>query len=251
MIPILLGGSGLDAWGFAILCAISFVGSFVTASMGIGGGVLVLATMALYLPPTVLIPLHGVVQLGSNIGRAALMARNVFIDIVPMFLLGALLGVLVGGNLVVSLPVILLQAILGVFILYSTWAPRLETRRPTNRTFFFVGAVGSFLTMFIGATGPLVMPFIAAACNDRRQVVATHAMLMSVQHGLKIIVFGALGFSFGPYAPLLIGLLGFGFMGTAVGRLVLNRLPEKIFRSGLKFILTLLALRLLYAAAGG
>ena len=98
---------------------------------------------------------------------------------------------------------------------------------------------------------PLVAPFIAAACDRRQQVVASHAMMMSIQHGLKIIVFGSLGFSFAPYAPLLVGLLAFGFAGTYVGKLVLNRLPEKIFRSGLKVILTLLALRLLYGAATG
>ena len=111
--------------------------------------------------------------------------------------------------------------------------------------------MATFLTMFIGATGALVAPFIAAACAKRRQVVASHAMLMSIQHGLKIIVFGYLGFSFAPYASLLIGLLAFGFAGTFVGKLVLNRLPEKIFRAGLKAVLTLLALRLLYGAATG
>ena len=173
MIQFLLGGSGLDPWGFATLCGISFLGSFVTASMGIGGGGLVLATMALFLPPPVLIPLHGVVQLGSNIGRAALMARDVFLEIVPLFLFGTLLGALVGGQLVVTLPVTLLQTVLGMFILYSAWAPGFKAKRPTKRNFFLVGAVGTFLTMFIGATGPLITPFIAAACDKRQQVVAT------------------------------------------------------------------------------
>ncbi|MCH9053596.1 MAG: sulfite exporter TauE/SafE family protein [Proteobacteria bacterium] len=249
VIPFLLEGTGLDSWGFATLCGVSFFGSFITASMGIGGGGLVLATMALFLPPPVLIPLHGVVQLGSNIGRTALMARDVFIEVVPMFLIGTLLGALLGGQLVVSLPITLLQTVLAFFILYSAWAPHFKAKRPTNRTFFFVGAIGTFLTMFIGATGPLVAPFVAAACDKRQQVVATHAMLMSIQHGLKIIAFGYLGFSFGPYVPLLIGLFVFGFVGTFVGKLVLNRLPEKMFRTGLKVILTMLALRLLYGAA--
>ena len=249
VIPFLLDGTGLDLWGFVTLCGISFFGSFITVSMGIGGGGLVLATMAMFLPPPVLIPLHGVVQLGSNIGRTVLMVRDVFIEIVPMFLIGTLLGALLGGQLVVSLPITLLQTVLAIFILYSAWAPQFKTKRPTNRTFFFVGAVGTFLSMFIGATGPLVVPFIAAACDKRQQVVATHAMLMSIQHGLKIVAFGYLGFAFGPYVPLLIGLLVFGFVGTSVGKLVLNRLPEKIFRTGLKVILTILALRLLYGAA--
>ena len=114
--------------------------------------------------------------------------------------------------------------------------------------FFAVGTVGAFATMFVGATGPLVAPFAAAANKDRQGVVATHAILMTIQHSLKVVAFGFLGFAFGPYIPLLIGLIACGFAGTWTGRHILNRLPEKAFRIGLKTILTLLALRLLYGA---
>jgi uncharacterized membrane protein YfcA len=186
--------------------------------------------MALFLPPAVLIPLHGTVQLGSNFGRAALMRAHVLTEIVPAFLIGTILG--------------------AAFILYSTWAPKFQASNPRKKTFFGLGVVGAFLTMFVGATGPLVAPFAAAASDRRQQVVATHAALMTIQHGLKIIAFGVVGFAFGPYLPLLIGLLACGFAGTYTGQHLLHRLPERAFRIGLKTILTLIALRLLYGAAG-
>jgi len=246
----LFAGTGLTLWQIGLLCAVSFLGSFITAAMGIGGGGLVLATMALFLPPPVLIPVHGVVQLGSNIGRTALMFRQVFRDIVPAFIAGTIVGALIGGKLVVSLPLPILQAVLAVFILYIAWIPKPASRDPGKKIFFGVGAIGAFATMFVGATGPLVAGFVAAACKNRQQVVATHAMLMSIQHGLKIVVFGFLGFAFGPYLALLAGLLLFGFAGTYCGKLVLMRLPERSFRIGLKIILSAIALRLLYSATG-
>lgn len=244
-----VAGTGLGPWDFILLCGISFLGSFITAALGLGGGMLMITTMALFLPPAALIPLHGVVQLGSNLGRTALLVRHVLYPIVPAFLAGTVLGAALGGQLVVSLPTPLLQAILAGFVLYATWAPKFQASAPGKRAFFAVGAVGTFATMFVGATGSLIAPF-AAACERRQQVVATHAMLMTIQHGFKILAFGMLGFAFGPYVPLLAGLLAFGFAGTGVGRLVLDRLPERVFRIGLKAILTLLALRLLYGAAG-
>ncbi len=244
-----VAGTGLGPWDFILLCGISFLGSFITAALGLGGGMLMITTMALFLPPAALIPLHGVVQLGSNLGRTALLVRHVLYPIVPAFLAGTVLGAALGGQLVVSLPTPLLQAILAGFVLYATWAPKFQASAPGKRAFFGVGAVGTFATMFVGATGPLIAPFAAAACEERRQVVATHAMLMTIQHGFKILAFGLLGFAFGPYVPLLAGLLAFGFAGTWAGRLVLDRLPERVFRIGLKAILTLLALRLLYGAA--
>ena len=74
-------------------------------------------------------------------------------------------------------------------------------------------------------------------------------MLMTFQHLFKAVAFGVLGFAFGPYWPLLIGLLAFGAVGTYCGRFALDYLPERLFRVSLRSILTLLGLRLLYAAA--
>jgi uncharacterized membrane protein YfcA len=231
-----------------LLCGVSFLGSSISAAMGLGGGALVLAVMALFLPPAVLIPVHGMVQLGSNGGRAALMRSDILLEIVPAFLIGTVLGAAIGVQLAIALPIAVLQGALAAFILYSTWAPKFRARNPGKRTFFGLGALVAFVTMFVGATGPLIAPFVAAASGQRQQVVATHAALMTLQHGLKIIAFGAVGFAFGPYLPLLAGLLGFGFAGTFLGRLLLNRLPERAFRIGLKAILTAIALRLLYGA---
>ncbi len=250
-IGLLLEGTGLALWSFLLLCGVSFLGSFIAAAMGLGGGALVLATMALFLPPAVLIPLHGTVQLGSNFGRAALLRSHILTEIVPAFLIGTILGAAIGVQFVIALPISLLQAVLAAFILYSTWAPKFRASSPGKTTFFGLGLLGAFVTMFVGATGPLVAPFTAAASDQRQQVVATHATLMTIQHGLKIIAFGVVGFAFGPYLPLLAGLLVCGFAGTYTGRYLLDRLPERAFRIGLKAILTAIALRLLYGVASG
>jgi len=245
---ILIAGSGLSLWEFSLLCSVSLLGSFITASLGLGGGSLTIATMALIMPPTVLVPLHGVVQLGSNFGRAVLLRSHILIKILPMFLAGSLIGIIIGGKVVVTLPVFLLQGILAAFILYSTWVPRFTANKPKKAAFFGIGLVGAFTTMFVGATGPVVAPFALAASEIRQQFVATHASFMTIHHTLKLVAFGFLGFAFGPYIPLLVGLLLFGFAGTYLGKLMLNQLPEKLFRNLLKAILTIMACRLIYDA---
>ena len=57
---------------FLGLIGASFIASFITAAFGIGGGVLLLAVLAALMPPAALIPVHGVVQLGSNALRLML-----------------------------------------------------------------------------------------------------------------------------------------------------------------------------------
>ncbi len=236
---------------FVALCGVSFLGSFIAAALGLGGGLLVLATMAMVFPPAVLIPVHGVVQLGSNFGRMVLLVRQVLFLVVPAFLAGTLIGAAVGAHVVVALPKWLLLAVVAGFVLYGTWAPGFRSTKPGPAKFFALGVVSTFVSMFVGGTGPLIAPFVAAAGSHRQQVVATHAMLMTIQHGFKVVAFGLIGFAFAPYIPLLVGLLGFGFLGTYGGRKVLDKLPEEVFRNGLKAILTLLAFKLFYDSAQG
>ena len=247
-IELLVNGTGMAAWEFTLLCAVSFFGSLITTSVGVGGGTLTLATMALLLPPAILIPIHGVVQLGSNFGRALLLYRVVIREIIPAFLVGTIIGAIVGGQVVVALPVEILQIILSIFILYTVWVPALKAYAVKKFTFVGIGAIGAFTTMFVGATGPLIAPFVAAISRDRKQVVGTHAGLMTIQHSFKLIVFGLIGFSFTPYIPLIISLIIFGFIGTYIGKLALNLLPEHIFRGALKSVLTVMALKLFYDA---
>ncbi len=231
------------------LVALSLVTSALTAAAGIGGGLVLLSVMASFLPPVVVIPTHGVVQLGSNAGRAILMRPHIDGRILLPFALGSVLGIILGAKLFVALPTPVLQAVLGAFILAVVWLPKLKTSHIPNRGFTLVGMVGSFCTMFVGATGPFVASFITPDRLQRHAVVATHGACMTVQHTLKVVAFGFLGFAFLPWAPLLAAMIGAGFLGTMLGRRMLDRLPHQVFARAFKLILTVLALRLLYASA--
>ena len=242
-------GSAPDVpqWTFLGLTALSFFTAAFGVVVGLGGGVLLIAVMATIFPPAAVIPLHGVIQLGANAGRIIVMRRQILFHLVPAFGVGAVIGAIIGGNLVVTLPTALLQIILGTFVLYICWAPQRLAGVYSAPKFFALGVVGAVITMFVGATGTLLAPYIAAACPDRRNYVATNAALMSFIHGLKVVVFGTLGFAFGPYIPLLAAMIAAGFLGTLAGRALLDRMSEKLFRRVFQIVLTALAFRLLYA----
>ena len=53
------------------------VTSLMTATLGIGGGVLLLVIMAQLVPIAALIPVHGLVQLGSNANRAIMTRQHI------------------------------------------------------------------------------------------------------------------------------------------------------------------------------
>jgi uncharacterized membrane protein YfcA len=151
---------------------------------------------------------------------------------------------MVGGQFSRFVPAEALTVVIALFVLVTAWLPQPKIIGRSPAVQFAGGAVISALSMVVGATGPLIALFLKGL-PDRLQLVATHAMLMTIQNGIKIAVFIALGFGFAPYLPLLVAMVVAGVGGTAVGSRLLVHVPEKAFRWGFKILLTLIALDLL------
>ena len=219
----------------------------ITATFSLGGGTLMVAVLALVFPPAVVVPVHGCVQLGSNAGRALVQRKHIQWHLIVWISLGAIIGIVVGGQFTTLLPEQVFTIAIGVFVLVTTWLPQPKIVGENRLVQFVGGAVISAISMVVGATGPLVATFIKGLA-DRRQLVATHAMLMTVQNTFKVVTFTALGFAFASYLPLIVGMVLTGFVGTAIGSRLLVKVPERIFRIGFKIVLTVVALDLIREA---
>jgi len=236
---------GLTALSAFVLIVASFFTSALTAAVGVGGGLLMLALMTYLVPISALIPVHGLVQLGSNTGRSYVQRAHINWLIVFYFLIGSVFGALAGAALVIQLPDAFLKGLLGLFILIMVWMklPKLEKPHPV---FLGVGGlITTFITMFVGATGPLVAVFFSRVFTQHRQMVATHGMAMTVQHTLKVLAFGFAGFAFWQWVPVILVIVTTGFIGTKVGSVILNKLPERNLKLCFKFVMTLVGLDLI------
>jgi uncharacterized membrane protein YfcA len=235
----------LDA---GLLVAASLVTSFISAAFGIGGGFTLIALLALLLPPAALIPVHGIVQFGSNAGRVGIMLKQVVWRPVLPFVIGTVIGASLGAMVVVQLPPWAVQLALGIFIIWAVFAklPPIQ-----QRYILLGGVVSSFLTMFFGATGNFIAAMVKTMNLDPVPHVATHSLMMTFQHLAKVLIFGLIGFQFGPYMILIIGMLISGFIGTIIGSRFLTKAGGRYFKPVLNTILSLAAARLIWAGVEG
>ncbi len=235
-------------WAAGLVVFASFFTGALTAAFGLGGGLALLAIMSMVFPAQAVVPVHGAAQAGANGGRFYLQRKEVVWRIVLWFSLGGLIGAAIGGRLAVETPVWLLRGGVGLFVIWSLWGPKPTGFAPGPKTFFATGVVTGVLTMFFGATGPLVAAMLSVTDLKRLNLVATHAAAMVIQHIFKIAAFGVLGFAYGDWAWLIGAILISGFAGTYAGTHYLRAMPEATFRRGFKIILTTVAVYLLAAA---
>jgi uncharacterized membrane protein YfcA len=240
-----------SAW--LVLTAIALCTSIVSGVMGLAGGMMLLAAMLHWLDPLVAIPVHGIVQLVSNASRAWFQRVHVRWDAVWRFVWPLLPAGAAGLWLLRAIPPDGGRLAIGAFVLLATWAPGLLQRGvragsagggDPRRALPYGGALVGFLSTSIGATGPLLAPFILALGLAPPAMVGTMAACQVFQHTAKVTLFGAAGFDFGAFGAPALALCAAAVVGSAIGARLLDRVPERAFRTGVRIVLTVLALQL-------
>jgi len=238
----------LEYW---ILIITAFLTSTLSGVLGMGGGMALFTVMAQYFPPIVLIPVHGFVQLFSNFFRATFIVKAIRWPIVGLFLLGAATGALLGAQFIVAIPEKPFRIGIGLFILLVTFIPKPKSAPVFPAKWFWVGSGATFLSLFVGPTGPLVAPFYLREHLPKKALVATKAACQVGTHICKLAGYFAAGFVVQPHIPLLLGMCSATLAGSFLGTKILGKLPETLFKRLFKLLILLLALRLVYKGVAG
>lgn len=238
--------------GVAVLIGLAALAtSALTAILGFGGGMVLLALLLFFVEPVVAIPLHAAIQVVSNGTRTVIRRSDVDWSIVLRF--GALL--LPAGAVVIPLvtraPEAAIRAAIAVTVLAATWVPERSgrsIRQPGTATWLMAGAVIGALNVVVGATGPLQAPLFRAGTGTRMAFVGTFAASQTVGHLVKIALFGIAGFAVGDH--LLAAVFGIAgvIVGTQLGSRMLDRMPEARFGRLYLMAITAVAVYLLVDA---
>ena len=250
MEPGFLGVPDVSIWLFWGLTLFAAFTAFVGIATGAAGGLLMMVALATIFPPVVSIPLHTVVQMGGNLSRTVFMFKYIIRPVLLPFIIGGIIGAIAGANIFISLPVAVLQGLLGLSVLVFLWMPSLGQIGGQRNRFALIGFFATFLGVFVSATGTLVAPFVASEAPDRRNHVATFSTLMGLVHILKLCAFGFIGFALAAYLPLMLCMIAAAIGASYIGSKALNHIKERNFRVVFKTICTLLALRLIWIALG-
>ena len=237
----------------AAIGATVFATAVLSGVLGMAGGVALLGVLLLYLPPLVAIPLHGAIQLVSNGSRVVAQRQHARFDWIGWYTLPLIPAGLVGLQVAQALPEAALEGAIGAVVLLATWLPKRSgaagaaAGRPRMR-FVTLGGCSGFLNMVVGATGVLIDPFFLGLGLTRQALVGTKAACQAIGHLVKVGLFGAAGFAFAEYAPLLALGAACAAAGTFVGSRLLDKLSEESFLWLYRTVLTGLALRLVWTA---
>ena len=244
-----------------ILVAAALITSSISAVLGMGGGIILLGIMAIIIPEGyIVVALHGIIQLASNITRSYVFRAHIKGQIIRQYFSGAVLGLFLSAFIIIILKYIFevqsakdikvdfLKPLIGIFIIWFLYGkcPQIKDKHPH---FFGVGTLSGLTTVFIGATGPLIAPFFLKGKHTKENIIANKAVCQAISHAGKIPLF-IIFFEFNYFTELglLIPLTIAVFVGTNFGKHLLQFIPDQVFRILFKGALTLIAVKLIVDA---
>ena len=208
------------------------VGFTIAGVAGFGGGVVALPVLVWVLGVREAIPILSISQLLSTVSRVWLHRDGINWPVVRYFALGALPLSVLGSFIFISIDTTVLVRILGVMMLLFV----VYTRLPIGRDFTMklwgfapLGAATGFGSAFLGIPGPFAAVFYLAYGLAASPYIGTSSLGMGLIQVPKLIIFGA-----GDLLTLRVLLLGIGLGAIAasaayLGRLILRKVPEKVF----------------------
>lgn len=231
---------------FLFICA--SLTSIISAVSGMGGGVVLLSILTIFLNISVIVPIHGIVQLISNSTRTWLLRDNVIKKIFLWFCLGIPIGTMIAIKIIKSIQnQEIFLIFIAILIFYSVFKPKkLPEIKLPFWCFSFIGIAVGILGPLVGATGPFIAPFFIRSDFTKEQIVATKSSVQVVGHLVKLPTFFYLGFNYFEHINLIVVLTAGALLGTHLGVKILGKIQDKSFRYIFKGALLLAGIRVLY-----
>ncbi len=227
----------------ASLSALMIFTALLSGVFGMAGGLILIGVLLVVMPLPQAMVLHAVTQMASNGWRAFLWWRHIEWKIT--------LASIVGSVIAVALWSIWLYVPdKGVALLLLGISPFIVRAIPASVLPKILGPgqmlVGSAICMMLmltaGVTGPLLDTLFLRSTLDRKQIISTKAACQLFSHTLKLVYFGLLIDQAGTVEPWFLAIaVASSMLGTSLGKLLLERLSDKQFRTWSNRIITTIA----------
>lgn len=232
---------------FWIIITGSFLAALVNAAFSAGGALIILAVTSVVLPVSAIVPIHSTLLIGSTSTRTLLFWRDIEWKIAGPFLVGSIFAVAIGARIYVELPDTFVATALSAVMLIAIWLPEVRWRPKLKNPWVVVGFIHSLLSTLF-AYGALLHAIILHTGLTKRAIVATMGASLTGMGLFKISGYALNGFDYVPYLQIIGFAVAAAFVGTWVGRMVIDKISEELFRTVFRALVTLTALRLLYVA---
>lgn len=226
---------------------------------GLLGGVIGFGTTIILMPPLVYlygslptIPIIAIVATIANLSRVLIWWQSIDWRVCGIYSITAIPAVILGANTLVLLNQILIELILGVFLLALIPIRRWMRKQNMQIQYWQMGVVGAgigYLTGIVATTGAINTPFFLAFGLTKGAYLGTEAASSLSIFITKGIVFHQLGVINWTLITQGLFLGGCVFIGSLLSKRVVLKMPEERFIQLMEWVIAISGISILTMSA--
>jgi hypothetical protein len=182
----------MDIWQYAAAAAILVLAYFVRGIAGFGSGLIAVPLLALFLPLTFVVPLILLLDFTASLVMGGLDFKRVQWREVGMLIPFSVIGVIVGTQLLVNLPLTPMLLILAAFILMFAVRSLLNLKgeKPVSAWWAIPASLtGGTVGGLFGTGGPPYVIYLNHRIQDKTLLRATFSALFFMEGAVRIATF--------------------------------------------------------------
>src|SRR3972149_5323174 len=211
----------------------AFVAEVIGTTAGFGSSTVFLPLALLFFDFRSALVLVAFLHIAGNIGRIGFFRHGLDKNLIIKFGLPSVALTLIGALLVSQLNQEVLKGILGIFLViyagYSLWKEDLKFNATATNA-IIGGSLSGFLAGLIGTGGALRSAFLTAFGLSKEKYLATSSAIALAVDLTRLPVYLSQGFLSKSYFPYIFLLLIVAFLGSYLGKLIVSRIAQPLFK---------------------
>ena len=236
-----------------LLTALVFVASVIGTTTGFGLSTVMIPVVLLFYPLPQTLFFVGIIHLFGNIWKLVLFRSGIRWKLILTFgipgIAASLLGALLAFEVRAGLLSRILAAFMIIYVIYLFAKPTFKIKQGTGSA-VSGGALSGFLAGIFGMGGAVRGLFLSAFDLPKTVYIATAGTIALFIDTTRVTTYFLKGAQL--ESSILWGMLIFipaSFLGAKVAKLVVEKIPQKYFRTVIAVFLFLVALKLLFFSA--
>lgn len=235
------------------LSILTFIASAIGTTTGFGISTVMISVVLLFYPLPQTLLFVGIIHCVGNIWKLLLFRHGIRWKLILGFGIPGIAASVLGASLVFAVPTSILSRILAAFIIiyviYLFVNPSFRVKR-NNFSAVSGGTISGFLAGIFGMGGAVRSLFLSAFDLPKPVYIATGGAIALIVDITRLTTYLSQGVRLGK--PLLWGMLIFvpaTLAGAKTAKFIVDRIPQKHFRTVVAVFLFLVAVKLFVSSA--
>jgi len=218
---------------YALFLSLALLSEIIGTVSGFGSSILFVPIASLFFDFKTVLGITAVFHVFSNLSKIVLFRKGINKEIALKLGIPAVVFVMIGAWLTTLIPTEKLSLFMNMAIVLLSIYLMINFNKPiqqNNTNLYIGGTVSGFLAGLVGTGGAIRGITLAAFQLPKEIYIATSALIDLGVYSSRAAIYVSSGYFKKEYLFLIPFLIGISILGSYIGKLILVKTSERIFR---------------------